>query len=388
MSPIRIKNGNVITPRALLKDADVLIEGAKIAAVGKAAKGRGALNIDAKDLFVAPGFIDTHIHGDPETILEHEVKYGTTAILPALSCDSLDRIYSKIDEIKAFVADDPLGKAILGVRLEGPFINKRRAGAQDKRYILKPDKRGLTSFINLFKKGVRPFLKIITIAPELEGTKPLLGVLKKNGIIASIGHSDATYEEALKGFDSGITHATHLFNAMSGFDDGERGVATAALVDERIYAEGILDLVHFHPKLFRLLVKVKDISKIILITDSVRAEYGSSLRGPKGRSNLNKEIASPPSAARNDGHIYRFADGRIAGSALTMIQAVKNAVQAGRLSVIDAVRCATLNPARLLGIDSRKGAIAAGKDADIVVFDKNFNVKMTMINGRIVRCAG
>jgi N-acetylglucosamine-6-phosphate deacetylase len=372
MRPIRITNGSVITPGAVLKDADVLIRGTRIAAVGRApASGEDCLEVDAGGAFVAPGFIDTHIHGAPGRVLANGVKSGTTAVVLALSCDSPGRVSSKIDEIRAFIAEDPLGRAVLGARLEGPYINKRRAGAQDKRHIKRPDKKGLLGIL----KGARPLLRIITIAPEIKGARPLLSLLKKSGVIASIGHTDATYEEAMAGFDSGIAHATHLFNAMSGLDGGERGAATAALLDERVYAEAILDLVHFHPKLFRLLAKVKDAGKIILVTDSIRAEC----EGCRRRGGRLKR----PRVERRGG-VYRFPDGRIAGSALTMAQAVKNAVRAGGLSVIDAVRCATLNPARLLGIENKKGSIAAGKDADIVLFDKCFNVKMTLIRGRIV----
>jgi len=207
-------------------------------------------------------------------------------------------------------------------------------------------------------------LKIVTIAPELEGAIPLIRLLNDRNIIASIGHSDATYDEALKGFDAGVTHATHIFNAMRGMDRRDPGGSLAALLDDRIAVEVIADTVHVHEALLKLLLKVKNRDNVILITDSVRA--------------------NPPVGAKKGPKVYRLKDGRLAGSNITMIDALKAALKAGKLSLAGAVRLVSLNPARLLGLQKTKGSIEAGKDADLVIFDDDFDVKATLISGRII----
>jgi N-acetylglucosamine-6-phosphate deacetylase len=207
-------------------------------------------------------------------------------------------------------------------------------------------------------------LRMMTIAPEEAGAIALVHALVGRKVIASIGHSAATCEEAARGISAGINHATHIFNAMRGSDGSDEGVAGAVLYDRKVFAEVILDLVHVSRASFALLMRAKYPDKAILITDSVKA-----LR----QNGVKKSLGA-----------YRFADGRLAGSALTMIAAVKNAVKRCGLSLADAVRLATLNPARLLGLDRSKGSIKPGNDADIVIFDKDFNVKMTIVRGKIM----
>ncbi|MFA4982121.1 MAG: N-acetylglucosamine-6-phosphate deacetylase [Candidatus Omnitrophota bacterium] len=373
---IYIINAKIISKGALLKGAAVLISGTKIASLGKkTALCKNSLSINAKGCFVSPGFIDTHIHGDPERVFLNEIRSGTTSIMPALSCDSFANIFKKIDRIKTFAGEEPFGPNVLGIRIEGPYINKSKAGAQDKRYIRKPDAKELAKILKRCGRS----LKIMTVAPELKGTLQAIRILKAKKVIASIGHSAATYEEAIAGIDAGVSHATHTFNAMSGKEAPKTGAVGAALADERVTAEVIPDLVHVRETLLRLLLKTKIADRIILITDSVRAEAADKSY-PQCSGRLNVRYCRGGA----DGGVYRLKDGRLAGSCLTMIEAIKNAVSAGALSVPDAVRLATENPARLLGLQRRKGTIAKGMDADIVVFDKNFDVKMTIIRGEIV----
>lgn len=378
MKSIYIKNGNVILKDRIINGVSVRISGAKISAVGgvprRSAKGRAPRNdavvIDAKGCFVSPGFIDCHIHGEPRKIMFNEAQGGTTAFIIAESCAPLNLIYKKIDRIKEFIRFSPLGENVLGVRLEGPYINRKKAGAQNIAYIRKPDTRDLHDILQKCK-GV---LKIMTVAPELKGVRPILNILRKNGVIASIGHSDATYEEAHDGMGAGITHATHTFNAMSGIDRRDPGVVGAVLFDDRITAEVILDLIHVHRAMFGLLLKLKKKDKVIIVTDSI--------------------VSEPQEGAEISGGAYRFNDGKLAGSTLMMIDALKNAVKGCNIELLDALKFITINPAKLLGVEHKKGSIAAGKDADIVIFDKDFNVKMTMIRGKIAyekkgfACAG
>lgn len=342
-----IKNGAVVSGNKLLKNHAVIINDSKIVSIGKkAAYKKGSIVIDVRGAFISPGFIDTHIHGEPGEIFSNEARYGTTAFVVAQSCASPGVISKKISSIKASRGSNIMGENLLGMRLEGPYINKKMAGAQGKRFIIMPSAKRIAKLI---KKGGGA-VKMITLAPELKGAAALVKTCLKCKVIPSIGHSDASYAEAQKAFSSGIRHVTHIFNAISGPRHGSAGASTAALFDDHVLVEVIADLKHVKIGLLRLLFALKDNNGIILITDSVRAK----------------------------------SSGHLVGSILTMIKAVENVVTCCGVDIVDAVNMASLNPARLFGVVHKKGTIAPGKDADIVVFDKNFDVKMTMIRGRIV----
>lgn len=364
IKPIIIEHGTVVLPTALLQNKPILIENGTISALGGITRRpKGAVIIEAGGCFVAPGFIDTHIHGSPGDIFANEARFGTTSIIVAQSCAAPLELIKKIRAAEKFVIKSPFGANLLGVRLEGPYISRGKAGAQDRRYIKKPNAKDAAGFI----KECGTLLRMMTVAPEVSGAIPIVKFLKRNGIIASVGHSDATYDEALGGIRSGIRHATHIFNAMRRIAGSEPGVGTAALLSDDVIAEVIPDLIHVRKELLSLLIKIKGADKVILVTDSVRAEK---------RAGVEKK-----------GGVYKFKDGTIAGSALTMIGALKNCVEGCGIPLADAVKMMTANPARLLGINRHKGTIAPGMDADIVIFDKNFKVKKTIIGGEII-CAG
>ena len=410
-----IKNGRVILNDRIADTATIEINNGRISAVGRWPQfkkrllrpprfARGSRNdeikiIDAKGCFVSPGFIDCHIHGEPEKIFFNEARHGMTAFVAAESCAPLNYIYERVKNLKEFIKTHPSGPNLLGLRLEGPYISKAKAGAQSTAYIRRPDAKELSSVIG----KCAGLLKIMTIAPELKDAISLIRLLHRHKIIASVGHSDATYESAVEGIDAGITHCTHTFNAMSGIDRREPGVVGAVLMDDRVVAEVILDLIHVHRALFGLLVRLKNQDRIILVTDSLTALdcFGPSglamTKGARGKgSAFDKASADRQGSPRAywpvgpearsiemTGGAYRFEDGRLAGSSLTMIGALKNAVKSVNLPLREALKMITLNPAKLLKIEGRKGSIAAGKDADITVFDEEFDVKMTMIRGRI-----
>lgn len=358
---VYIKNGNVISGDDVAEGVSIEVSGTRISAIGKKIKIRqGSFVIDARGCFVSPGFIDCHVHGEPEKILFNEARHGTTSFVIAESCAPINFIYKRVERIKEFTRSNPMGENLLGFRLEGPYISKVRAGAQNPSYIRKPDVKELSSII----AGCYPFLKIMTIAPELKDVQPLIRLLVKNRVIASIGHSDATYEKALEGIDAGISHSTHTFNAMSPIDRREPGVTGAVLSDDRVTAEIILDMIHVHKALFNLLLKAKKKERVIMVSDSL--------------------ISDPPKNSVRTGSAYRFADGKLAGSSLTMIAALKNAVVACGVPLLDALRLITTNPARLMGVENKKGSLTPGKDADIVVFDRNFEVKATLVRGKIM----
>ncbi len=355
---MKIINGNILLRNSILKGACLNIEKGKIKSLNKKPLRRRDGAIDAKECFISPGFIDTHIHGDPEKVINYQMRYGTTAIVSAISCSSPKGIKKSLDLIRKYQHSGTMGSSVLGARIEGPFISKGRAGAQDKRFIVSPSEATLRKIIG----EARGILKIMTIAPELEGAERLIKILGERGIIASMGHTDAGYKEAIRGIRCGITHATHLPNGMRREPTPENAVH-ACLVDGRVKVEMIFDLVHVPIGLLCKALKIKSKNNMILITDSVRAE----MRGRKAV-----------------GGVYRLRDGTMAGSDLTMIDAIKNAVRFCGVDIRDAVAFATINPARLLGVDARKGAISRGKDADLVIFDKNFDVKVTIVRGRIV----
>lgn len=199
MERMKIINGQVITGggvikgaiiKGVIKGAAVIIDGSKIKSVGKCAKARRSGVIDAKGCFISPGFIDSHIHGDPAKVLAHEIRYGTTAILPAISCSPSTNLARSIDSIKRFKVDDILGESVVGLRLEGPYISRERAGAQDKRFIREPSAAGLHKIL----KRCGALLKIMTIAPELHGARKLIQTLKRKRIVASMGHTSADHE--------------------------------------------------------------------------------------------------------------------------------------------------------------------------------------------------
>lgn len=354
-----IRNGSVIQKNAILRSGSVLIENGKILIAGKTSQYPGADIIDAMGCFVSPGFIDTHIHGDPAKVFQNEIRYGTTAIVTAISCAPAAKITSSINAAKSYLDSGEPGGSLVGVRLEGPYISKIRAGAQNKRYIAPPSANGLKKIIENFGG----MLKIMTIAPELKGAAELIKILRSSGVIASIGHTDAGGRELVGAVSAGARHVTHLFNGMRKPADADDEAVRMCFGDTRVNVEIIFDMIHVKPELVALALSVKDKRNIILITDSVRAEIGS---------------------AKTEGGVYRLKDGTIAGSCLTMIGGVKNAVRRCGVSLIDAVRFASANPARVLGISRRKGAIAVGQDADIVIFDKDFDVKMTIARGNIM----
>ena len=362
--PKLIYNARVVLPDKVLDDAAIFIDRGIIKSIWQTRRPRrscskGCIKIDAWGNFVSPGFIDTHIHGLPDKIFENQAQFGTTSILPALSCQSFESLADSVNRIKEFIRVSPLGGNVLGIRLEGPFINLLKAGAQDRRYILKPDMKVLSAIFKICGR----LLKMMTIAPEVKGALSIIKRLRRKKIIASIGHSNASYEEALLGIDSGISHATHVFNAISQLEGRSPGAIGAILASGRVTAEVILDLVHFHKALFKLLVAAKGLDRVILITDSV--------------------VSGAPYGARLLEGAYRFGDGRLAGSCLTMNRAAANAVREGGLSIQEAVRLAAANPGRAIGVYGKKGSLEVGKDADLVIFDKGFDVKLTIIRGEI-----
>ena len=329
--------------------------------------------IDAKGAYVSAGFIDLHIHGSGgadvmdatpdalETISSTLLQTGTTSFLATTMTMSNEDIDKALQNIQLY-ADEVTGANVLGIHLEGPFINISKHGAQDKAYVQAPN----VALIENYMQEV----KMITLAPEIKGAEGFVKQLTKEypHIILSIGHSDASYEECQESFTWGISHATHLFNAMNPYHHRKPGIV-GAVFDSDVTCDIIADLVHTHPSTLELVQKVKK-EKLILITDAMRA--GCMKCGTYDLGGRSVEV--------DEGKAV-LEDGTLAGSVLKMNDALFNMRTHTSMNMVEIVNSATKIPARKLGV--KKGELKEGYDADIVIFDENFSIISTIVSGEV-----
>jgi N-acetylglucosamine-6-phosphate deacetylase len=331
--------------------------------------------IDANGRYVSPGFINVHIHGccgvdamdDDAAALDKmcEIlpKTGVTAFLPTTMTYDFPKIYRSLDRIKRAMGKSG-GAVVLGAHVEGPFISTKYKGAQAAQNIVQAD----FSLLEQYKD----VMKIITLAPERLDDYSFVELCRQNGICVSIGHSEADYEQALAAIDGGVSHVTHLFNAMPPLHHRKPGIIGAVL-DSDVNCELIADNVHVHPALQRMVYRNKAAEHIILITDSMRA-----CMLPDGKSELGGQDVFV------ENQVARLADGTIAGSVLTMDQAVKRFWENTGANLAEVVAMASANPAKELGLFDECGSIDVGKNADLVIFDENLTVFTTMVKGKKV----
>ena len=340
--------------------------------------GENVETLDARGMYVIPGLFDIHIHGymgqdasdgsyeGLKTMAEGVARNGVTAFLPTTMTVSRPELETAFAQIARLMreSEGPLwrGARALGVNAEGPFINPKKKGAQAGENILP----GEAEFFLRYPQIVQT-----TIAPEMPGNLECVRALAKKGVLVSVGHTAATFEEAAAAFDAGARHATHLFNAMTPLMHREPGVVGAALSDERVSCELIADTFHVHRGLFKLLRKVKG-GKLVLITDCTRAG---------GLADGEYTLGGQPIFVQ--GIECRLADGTIAGSVLKLNQAVANMVRYGGAEVWEAVNMASLHPAKLHGRDDI-GALLPGRRADIAIADAEFTVHRTLLGGRTI----
>lgn len=374
-----IVNGKIILDNQVL-EGSVLIFDRKIIAIDS--MENISLNdnieiIDAEGKYVSPGFIDIHIHGSGgsdvmdgdigalDTISQSISKKGVTGFLPTTMTMDKASIYKALNIVRYAMNTEISGAKVLGAHIEGPFINAKYKGAQNSNYILKPDFEFVKDYLDI--------IRIITLAPEMDkGYEFLNNMNKYEDIVLSIGHSKATFEEAMESIKSGIRHATHIFNAMPSLHHREPGVIGAVFRSD-ITCDLIADKIHVHPSIFQLLIDIKGKDKLILITDSMRA---GCVR--EGEYDLGgQQVIVKYSSAR-------LKDGTLAGSVLTLNEAVRSFLEHTDLQLYEVVALVTKNPAKLIGIEETKGTISIGKDADITVFDEEFDVYLTIVEGRIV----
>lgn len=368
-----IQGGLLVLPRKVVP-GDLLIKAGKIVRIGKGAAQAAENLLSVDSLYVAPGFLDLQVNGamgceflraSPEEItqiLDFFLRHGTTGLLATLTTAPQEILFSALSRLSAIKHP-----ALLGVHLEGPFLAEARRGAHPKEHLRLPSGQLVRAFLEHFPGLIR----LWTLAPELPGAKEVIEELRENGVVCALGHSDASYEEAMAAFSLDVPLVTHLFNGMRPFHHRHPGLAGAAL-EAPVFVSLICDGVHVHPAAVRLTAKIKGFDRLILVTDCV-----ASAGLPDGKYVFGAEIFV-------ENGVPRLSDGTLAGGTLTMEKAVKNFLDFTGCSLSEAVRCATFNPAKILGIAARKGSLAVGKDADLVIFDEDFNVHYTIVTGKVM----
>jgi N-acetylglucosamine-6-phosphate deacetylase len=394
-----IKNGNILTPFREITGGGLLIKGGVISEVLETeqdvckaesnlmAAQEDSKIIDAGGNYIAPGFIDIHTHGagghdfmdgTVEAILEAaraHMRHGTTSLVPTTLTSSLEDLFKTLDNFKK-AGEYQDGPELLGIHLEGPYFSMEQRGAQDPRFIKNPDREEYMKILDYSKDIIR-----WTVAPELEGALAMGRELKNRGVLPSIGHSNAIYEDVQRAFENGFTHVTHLYSGMSMVRriNAYRyaGVVESAFLIDDMTVEIIADGKHLPQSLLKLIYKIKGPDRICLVTDSMRAagmpdgEYilGSLKSGQKAI--VEEGVAKLPDRSA------------FAGSVATADRLVKTMVEIACVPLIDAVRMMTSTPARIIGVADRKGALVPGKDADIIVFDERINIKTVITRGTV-----
>ena len=376
-----IKNGKVILENGIAENKAVLYTDKIVGIVDECEIPADAEIIDANGGYVTPGFIELHIHGylgkDVCDASEQSIRIiskgllenGVTGYLPTTMTVDMSVITGAIDSVRGLMAESRTpefdGTQILGVHAEGPFISESKKGAQDPRYILKPDAD--------FVKAHSDVIRVITLAPEEDDAdfSAIKRITTETDVVVSMGHTSADYDTAVAGVKAGVRHATHLFNAMTPLTHRGPGVVGAALNCDEVSTELIVDTHHVNAALFDTVYKLKG-RKLCFITDCLPA---GGL--PEGEYTLG----GAKIIYKND--LCRLEDGTIAGSVLKLNKGVWNVFNNSKIPLHECVNCASLNPATTLGMQDKKGSLAVGKDADIVILDNEFNVRKTIIGGKI-----
>ena len=378
---IAIKNGKVILENEVVLGKAVLYTDKIVGIVDEAEIPADAEVIDAEGGYVSPGFIELHIHGylskdvcdaneeSLRIISKGLLANGVTGYLPTTMTVDMSVIKGALEACRALMPESRTaefdGSAILGVHAEGPFISESKKGAQDPKYILKPDAD--------FVKEYSDVIRVITLAPEEDDAdfSAIKRITTETNVVVSMGHTSADYDTAVAGVKAGVRHATHLFNAMTPLTHRGPGVVGAALNCDEVSTELIVDTHHVNAALFDTVYKLKG-RKLCIITDCLPA---GGL--PEGEYTLG----GAKIIYKND--LCRLEDGTIAGSVLKLNKGVWNVFNNSKIPLHECVNCASLNPATTLGMQDKKGSLAVGKDADIVILDNEFNVRKTIIGGKI-----
>jgi N-acetylglucosamine-6-phosphate deacetylase len=388
---LKIINGRVITSHRIIDHASLLISDGIITEISeKKISSKADITLDAKGNYISPGFIDIHVHGgggsdfmdstvkDFLTIAETHLRYGTTALVPTTLTAEKEDLLHTLDIYKKANIKNKAGAQFMGIHIEGPYFALSQRGAQDPRYIRKPDKKEYTEIIE--KAG--GIIARWSAAPELEGAMEFGRYLQAHDILPAIAHTDAVYDDVVNAFENGYTLATHFYSSMSGVTRRNAfryaGVIETVYLMDEIDVEIIADGVHLPAPLLQLIYKIKGVDRIALITDAMRAAGmgpGESILGSK--KNGLKVIVEDGVAKLPDRSSF-------AGSVATTNRLVSTMINVAKIPLIEAVRMMTLTPARIMKINNHKGSVAIGKDADILIFDDNINIESAIIGGKIL----
>lgn len=374
----------LLTPFVMFDEANVLIKDGKILAAGPVEQVSipdGFREVPLEGLMIVPGFIDQHLHGGggaavmegtTDKLIEvarFHVTHGTTTFLASITSAAYDDL-AKVAKALAGIGEKPYkGARCLGLHLEGPFLSHKYYGTHLVNELREPDLEEVLKLHQLSEFGI----KMVTLAPELPGAMEVAASLVDEGILCAIGHSDADFETTITAITNGFSCITHCFNQLRPFHHREPGVLGAALLRSELMVEIIADGVHLHPGTLELVLNTKGPEQIILVSDAML---------PTGMPNGNY--------LTNEGELTLEKDsltnqkGNLAGSVLTLEKAVKNFMDFTGCELTDALRMATYNPARYLGINKHKGSLYPGKDADLVALTPDLDVVMTMVEGEII----
>jgi N-acetylglucosamine-6-phosphate deacetylase len=384
MTTTLLHAARAFTPTTEIADAGILIRDGVIDAVGPRAGmslPAGASEVAALDTTAVPGFIDVHIHGAGGrdvmegtqeaigVVARTAARHGTTSFLtttvtasPQDTCRSVAGMAAYT--VQQFQSNEKRAE-VLGIHFEGPFISKVRRGVHPEEWIQLPSAELLADFLGAASGKAR----LLTIAPELMGAAPCIDAARKAGMLVAMGHTDATYEQARAAIARGVHHAIHVYNAMRPFSHRDSGVIGAVLTSSEVTAELIADGVHVEEAAMRMLLQAKGSVSVILVSDGI-----SATGMPDGKYTLGKIEVTV------SGGVCRNAEGKLAGSTLTLDRALRNIVELGT-PFADALRMLTLNPATLLGIEFKKGVLRPGADADVVLLDERQRVKDVWLRG-------
>lgn len=375
-----LTGGTILSPDQTYVDHTLTIDDEKILEIVPRSSAPASTSnaIDVSGLFVVPGFIDVHVHGAMgfdtmdatseaiQTMGDYFARHGVIAFLPTTVTASREDTHAAVMNA-ANSRPSSTGARSLGIHLEGPCLNYDFRGAQPPQHLRTADSREYKPWIESGQ------VRLITVAPEVDGVLDLIRAGKQAGIEFAVGHTSATYEQVIAAVEHGLRQATHTFNGMPALNHRSPGALGAVLSDDRIWAQIIVDGVHVHPAIVKLLIKAKGIDRTVIITDAIRATGMSD-----GDYALGDQMVHV-----KDG-IARTAAGGLAGSTLTMDQALRNVMEFANLSLAQALPMLTRVPAASIGVENQKGSLAPGFDADIVVLDRSYQVRMTIVGGKVV----
>jgi N-acetylglucosamine-6-phosphate deacetylase len=381
---LQITNATIHTPGRVIPRGSVVVDGARIVAVGPAGDvpaAGGARQLDATGLTLVPGFIDLQLNGafghdftaDPSTIWPAAAglpRYGVTAFLPTIITSPLEQVDAGLRVVTGGRPRDFRGAAPLGIHAEGPFLNPKKKGAHNQQYLRPPTAADVAGW------SPASGMRLVTMAPELPGALDVIGALTARGVVVSTGHSFATYDEAVAGFDAGARYGTHLFNAMPSLGHRDPGLPGALLSDDRMTVGFIADGVHTHRSIIALVWRMLGPKRMSLVTDAMAA-----LGMPAGTHRLGDYDVIV------DATSCRLADGTLAGSILELDQALRNLIEITGCTLGEALETMTTTPARLLGMERERGQIAPGFSADMVLLSPALRVLTTIAAGEVVYTA-